>query len=209
MDNIKKCNRCGRILPIERFYKRKLCNGNIGQITPCKDCRKKKGAEWYQNNKEKVKAREAKRYQKDKAKIKARSIQWRKDNPDRRRIQKAKEMKRRRAKDPGFRIICSIKAVMNSALKGNIRAGHTIELLGCSIEDLRKYIERQFQPGMTWDNYGIHGWHIDHIIPLSYFDHGDLEQQKRAWHYTNLQPLWAKDNRNKSDKIEEIQLILL
>jgi 5-methylcytosine-specific restriction endonuclease McrA len=98
---------------------------------------------------------------------------------------------------------------MGSALKNNAKAGHTVELLGCSIEDLRSHLEQQFTPGMTWDNYGVHGWQIDHIIPLSYFNLSDPEQQKRAWHYTNLQPLWAVDNIRKSNKIIEIQLILL
>jgi 5-methylcytosine-specific restriction endonuclease McrA len=58
-------------------------------------------------------------------------------------------------------------------------------------------------------NYGVHGWHIDHIIPLDYFDITDSEQQKRAWHYTNLWPLWARDNILKSNKIIEVQLVLL
>jgi hypothetical protein len=98
---------------------------------------------------------------------------------------------------------------MLRALQSGRKTGHTEELLGCSIRDLREYLERQFLPDMTWDNYGIHGWHIDHIIPLSYFDLSDSEQQRRAWHYTNLQPLWARDNIKKSNKIEERQLVLL
>ena len=97
---------------------------------------------------------------------------------------------------------------MSSALSGGRKAGHTEELLGCSIREARNYLETLFQSGMTWGNYGVNGWHIDHIIPLSYFDMSDPEQQKRAWHYTNLQPLWAADNRKKSNKIIETQLKL-
>ena len=95
------------------------------------------------------------------------------------------------------------------ALKRNHKAGHTIELIGCSIEYLRRHLESQFVGGMTWNNYGLYGWHIDHIIPLSYFDFTDPEQQRRAWHYTNLRPMWAVDNIRKGNKLIEVQLVLL
>ena len=55
---------------------------------------------------------------------------------------------------------------------------------------------------MSWDNYGRTGWHIDHIIPLSKFDLTDREQFLKACHYTNLQPLWAKDNLIKGNKFD-------
>lgn len=66
------------------------------------------------------------------------------------------------------------------------------------------HLERQFLPGMTWENHGRFGWHIDHIIPLSAFnfetpDHIDF---KRAWALSNLQPLWWQDNLKKRAKIE-------
>ena len=98
---------------------------------------------------------------------------------------------------------------MYCAFRCNTKAGHTVELLGCSIEYLRNYLERQFELGMTWDNYGVHGWQIDHIIPLSYFNFSDPDQQKRACHYTNLRPMWAVDNIRKSNKLIEVQLVLL
>jgi len=76
-----------------------------------------------------------------------------------------------------------------------------MELIGCSVEVLWSHIESQFTTGMTKENYGVHGWHIDHIIPCDSFDFSDPEQQKQCFHYTNLQPLWAKDNIAKSNKI--------
>jgi len=54
---------------------------------------------------------------------------------------------------------------------------------------------------MSWDNHGFKGWHIDHIIPCSAFDLTKVEEQKKCFHYTNLQPLWAKDNLSKGDKL--------
>ena len=64
------------------------------------------------------------------------------------------------------------------------------------------HLEALFQPGMTWDNHAIDGWHIDHIRPCTSFDLTDPEQQRQCFHYTNLQPLWAFDNISKSDKWE-------
>lgn len=75
------------------------------------------------------------------------------------------------------------------------------EYVGCSPYFLRNYLESKFQDGMTWDNYGLHGWHIDHIIPCSAFDLTDPEQQRQCFHYTNLQPLWAYENLSKGARI--------
>ena len=79
-------------------------------------------------------------------------------------------------------------------LAGN--SGHrTIGFLGCTSSELRAHLERQFLPGMSWENRSE--WHIDHIIPLASFDLTDPVQRNRASHYTNLQPLWAADNLRK------------
>ena len=75
-----------------------------------------------------------------------------------------------------------------------------LELTGCSPSELRLHLESQFQVGMTWDNYGMFGWHIDHIKPLSTFDLTDDEEIQAACHFTNLQPLWAYDNLSKKNK---------
>lgn len=72
-------------------------------------------------------------------------------------------------------------------------------MVGCSLPDLRAHIERQFQPGMTWENWAFDGWHVDHIKPLAKFDLTDPEQQRQAFHFSNLQPLWAPDNLRKKD----------
>lgn len=81
-------------------------------------------------------------------------------------------------------------------------------VLGCSTLMLRRHLESQFQRGMTWKNYGTK-WHVDHILPVSSFDHTDIEQVKRCWHFSNLRPLCAIENRRKSNKIIDCQPELL
>lgn len=76
----------------------------------------------------------------------------------------------------------------------------TLALLGCSMDDFRIYLESKFESGMTWDNYGKGGWEIDHIIPCAIFDFTNPDHQRRCFHFSNLQPLWAIDNRRKGSK---------
>ena len=76
------------------------------------------------------------------------------------------------------------------------------ELIGCKFSELKQHLENKFKPGMTWENHGLYGWHIDHIKPCSKFDFTDDNEQKKCFHYTNLQPLWAKENLIKRDKYE-------
>ena len=99
------------------------------------------------------------------------------------------------------RIKHNLRSRLYVALKQNTKVGSAVQDLGCSIEDFKKHLELQFQEGMSWENYGQHGWHIDHIIPLASFDLSDPEEFKKACHYSNLQPLWAEDNLKKGSKI--------
>ncbi len=94
--------------------------------------------------------------------------------------------------DIQFRLSKVLRSRTSLALKKNQKTGSAIRDLGCSISELKPYLENQFQPGMSWENYGE--WHIDHIMPLSSFDLTDRKQFKKACHFTNLQPLWAEDN---------------
>lgn len=103
-------------------------------------------------------------------------------------------------KDLSFKIKFRIRDRLRKALKTNQKKGSAIEDLGCTIEELKLHLESKFHPGMTWDNYGLHGWHIDHIKPLIRFNLEDIDQFKQACHYSNLQPLWAKDNLSKGAK---------
>jgi len=75
------------------------------------------------------------------------------------------------------------------------------ELLGCTPDKLKIHLESMFTEGMSWNNYGVHGWHIDHIIPCSFFDLDIYSERKFCFHYTNLQPLWWHENLSKGDKV--------
>ena len=86
------------------------------------------------------------------------------------------------------------------ALKGIYKAKPTIKLLGCSALFLKSYLEHQFTKDMTWNNYGLKGWHIDHIRPCCSFDLSKASEQCKCFHYSNLQPLWAIDNLSKGGK---------
>ena len=109
--------------------------------------------------------------------------------------------KDKRASDPGYRVVCNLRSRLLVALKRGAKAGSAVSDLGCSIEFLRSYLEKRFQLGMNWENYGKKGWHIDHITPLSAFDLNNREQFLSACHYTNLQPLWWYDNLEKGANV--------
>lgn len=96
-----------------------------------------------------------------------------------------------------FKLRRRIYMAIRRAYRGIQKADKTIALLGCSYEELRAFIEAKFSTGMTWDAVMAGAIHIDHVIPLAKFDLADPEQQAKAFHYSNLQPLWALDNIKK------------
>lgn len=98
--------------------------------------------------------------------------------------------------DPLFRARRNLSKRLYKCLKSiNGSKPKTMSILGCSISELKIYIESKFQEGMTWDNYGM--WHIDHIKPCALFDLTKEEQVNECFHFSNLQPLWATDNCSK------------
>jgi len=105
--------------------------------------------------------------------------------------------KLKRQNDINYKLSELLRNRLRMALKGNQKKGSAIRDLGCSIKDFKAYLQSKFQPGMTWENHGISGWHIDYIKPLAEFDLTDPVEFKKACHYTNLQPLWAYDNFTK------------
>lgn len=109
--------------------------------------------------------------------------------------------KERKKTDIMFRLQLNLRKRFKIAFNNNQKTGSVTDNLGCTIEELRQHLETQFEPGMTWGNYGFRGWHMDHIKPLCTFDLTNLEQFKEACHFTNLKPLWWQDNLSKGGKV--------
>ena len=159
---------------------------------------KEKIKEYYIKNKEKINEQRKEYIIKNKEKIKEKRKEYRIKNKE-----KINEQRKERIKtDLNFKFRSYIRTRLINAIKRQygLKAQSSMELLGCSIEDARKHLESKFDLFMTWENHGSY-WHIDHIIPCASFDLTDPEQQKKCFHYTNLQPLEAIENIKKSDKI--------
>lgn len=173
---------------------------------------KKYRREYYLRNREKALSNQKEYAVNNRAKISAYQKTYRKENPkdyseyqrgwyleNRERIIKKQAVyqKKRKSQDIAFRLKANLRNRLYLAVTD--KRYRTLSLLGCSIEFLKKHLEEQFQPGMSWENYGQ--WHIDHIKPCAKFDLTKAEEQKKCFHYSNLQPLWAKDNLKKHCKL--------
>lgn len=157
---------------------------------------------WLSKNREVVKARKRAAHHRDKANQNAISLRYYYSNKEKRRIQMRGYETRRRATDPVYRLRNSIRKSIAIRLRGQVKGGKpSATFMGCTVAELKAHLEKQFQPGMTWDNYGYHGWHVDHRIPCAKFDLSDLEQVKRCFHFSNLQPMWKDDNFFKRAKV--------
>ena len=111
---------------------------------------------------------------------------------------------KRRKNDPEYNLICALRTRMLAVVKRADlvkKCDSTSELLGISPQGLREWLEAQFTEGMSWENRS--DWHIDHRVPCDAFDMTVPEQQRICFWYKNLQPLWAKDNMQKSNSYME------
>ena len=158
---------------------------------------------YYQKNKEKKAAYNKVYNQKNREKIAAHIKVYQQENKEKIAATKKVYQQERYKNDPDFKISMNVRRRLRLALKGNSKAAPTMEIIGCTIEELWLHLESKFEPGMTRENHGRFGWHIDHKKPCCAFDLSDLEQQKICFHYSNLQPLWAKDNLEKGGNYNE------
>ena len=183
------CEQCGR----ERKQKKRTA------IKICNLCQKKE--EWHRNKKcylEKAKEK----YKETKSKKNNYYKLYYKLNKQKFIGRNRKNTSIRYKNDINYKIKKTIGHRLRLALKGQKKNERTEKLLGCSIGQLKLYLENYFPlyPGMSWNNYGIE-WHIDHYIPISKFNLSDSNELTEACHYTNLQPLWAQDNYAKGNRI--------
>lgn len=158
-------------------------------------------------NKIKLSEKHKKYRENNKEKLAKKQKEWREKNKEylkayedsRRKSISRKEYRKQLYNSPDMKLKRSIIHSLWRIVKyGGTKNINSVKYLGCSIEDFKKYIESKFQDGMTWENYGLKGWHIDHIRPVSSFDFTDEQQIYECMHYTNLQPLWAEQNWSKN-----------
>ena len=132
----------------------------------------------------------------------ARLRRYRKENRVKHNDSQRRRKLARCQEDLHYALYNTLRKRVLSAIRANSgdKAFRTMELIGCTVAQLRAHLQAQFWPGMSWDNRGE--WHIDHIRPCASFDLTDPAQQRECFHYTNLQPLWAADNLAKGDTWE-------
>lgn len=179
---MKKCSKCNQFKDKLDFYQNKK---NIDGLTSqCKECYKK----YYQLNKE-----EKIEYGKKYSQINKEYIN------NKRKFKRNKRRKERLQTDTNYKLKCYLRNQLYRVLNNKFKSKSTLELLGCSLEEFKKYFESKFIKGMSWNNYGK--WHIDHIKPCASFNLINEEEQKKCFHYTNLQPLWKIDNLRKGKSL--------
>lgn len=206
-------------------YKREYYQKNKEEIS-------QKGKEHRIKNSERIKLQRKEYRRKNKEKIRLHGIEYRAKNKDSIRLAKKmyaathrewsraqsrkhrkpyaysrdrqlKYEKGRRNTDKNYAISRNLRIRLSKALKEKCKWVSAVTDLGCSIPELRLYLEAKFKPGMTWDNYGKGGWQVDHIIPLAAFNLECPLQQWVAVRYTNLQPLWEFENKSKGGRVNE------
>lgn len=124
---------------------------------------------------------------------------WYAANAEHAQIRMQKYRKQRRKVDLEFKLACNLRGRMYRVMRGINKVGSAVADLGCSLPELCVHLEQLFQPGMSWDSYGV-TWEVDHILPLANYQLSDRGTYRRLAHYTNLQPLWIDQNRRKSNK---------
>jgi len=213
----KKCPECNEVKPTTEYYK--CSTRKDGCQAYCKICKKEK----FRESKKKSDIKYGKKYYsipENKLRKNKYSRQYQLNNPEKqlsyakkcRQTEKYKINSRKwrkkeydkkygMDKDPIFTLKLILRNRLKNALKNGFKKGKTLEMLGCSIEEFRYYIEKQFTPEMNWENYGDY-WELDHIKPCDAFDLSNLEEQRRCFTFTNIQPLEKINNRIKSNKYE-------
>ena len=202
---MKKCNTCNLIIGVENFNKSPTSKD--GYVGKCKSCYKEYKQNYRINNLEKVKEIGKKTKFKNKIKLKETRNKWINNNKKIYLEKRRNYVKQRILNDNLYKMKTSIKSIIRNSFKkkGINKNSKTSEILGCSFEEFKSYLESKFESWMNWDNKGLYngskdyGWDIDHIIPLSSATTED--RLVKLNHFTNLQPLCSYYNRNiKKDK---------
>jgi ferredoxin-like protein FixX len=206
------CNTCKKEKEASDFSKNPMYKDGLNH--KCKECHNKNSHELYVKQKDKSKQYHKLKYIKEKERIKNKNKQWVELNKEKHQeyLKKYSQINKNRINTyKRNRRNENLEIKIKSCLRGRLcrvlkdkkikKEYHMLELLGCSFIDLKHHLENQFKDGMTWGNYGRGGWHIDHIKPCASFNLKNTEEQKKCFHYSNLQPLWEIENLIKGSKI--------
>jgi hypothetical protein len=164
----------------------------------------RKSVKWYLKNKDNLKKIHHEYYLKNKSIILSRNKRNNRLNKEKYLLHSYEYRRNKFNTDVNFKLTCCLRSRIVRAINNNIKSKSTMNLIGCSIDQLKQHLLLQFTLGMSFDNYGK--WHIDHIKPCAKFDLSKPSEQRKCFHYTNLQPLWAKENLQKSYKYNEKDL---
>jgi hypothetical protein len=202
--------KCGDIGPDGRYFlhyqRRKRKDGTIacyeswGTMEQIEASRER-GRQDYQKNREKVLKR-CRNYEIENAeKISERKSRYYQRNKERINKRQRKYEKFKYYSDPAYRLAVKTRGRIREYIKKLKvpKRDKSHQFLGCNYQFFKQYIESKFTDGMTWEKFLLGEIHIDHIRPISSFNLFDEAELKKAFHYTNCQPLWARDNLRKSD----------
>ncbi len=153
--------------------------------------------------KERLKINSQKRNKEKREYLREYHAKWRKNNKEKYNETKRNYERNRKLNDPQYKLISNFRTAIFTVLKENnlTKNNHYFDILGYSQEDLKNHLERQFKEDMSWTNYGK--WHVDHITPISKFIFNSIDDEsfKECWSLNNLQPMWAKENLSKGNRI--------
>lgn len=185
----KKCTKCEQIKEVSFFYADNRPRKNGNYMARCKLCQNKATKKYWDENP---------------GAANAYMISFRINSPE--KFKKAQDRYRNKVKSSGKgKLRYSISSSICHSLQKGAKSGRSWEsLVGYSIEDLRKHLEKQFSTGMSWNNYGRIGWTIDHKVPVSVFNFQTPEDIdfKKCWALKNLIPMWYRDNIKKGDRLD-------
>jgi len=196
----KVCNICREEKELCDFSMNKAYKSGVSNR--CKKCESERGKKYHIKNREKELSRVKEYYIKNKEKELSRYKEYNIKNKEKLLSYNNEYKRNRKLNDPTFKLVQNVRVRLYEYLKttGITKNKKTFDIVGCSPPELKNYLEKKFTEDMSWENHGLFGWHIDHIIPLS--SAKTEEDLYKLCHYTNLQPLWAKDNLIKSNKLD-------
>lgn len=203
--NCIECCKAGRNREGDKEYREKNKERLSMYERKYDDVAKQKKREYYLKKKDVILEKRKENYENNKDKKLKYQKEYQANNKDKRNAY----LVERRNNDPMFRLITNIRNLIYNSFyyNGYVKKSRTHEILGCSFEELKSHLEVRFEHWMTWDNKGVYngefdyGWDIDHIVPLSTAE--SEEDLIRLSHYTNLQPLCSKVNRDiKKNNLE-------